>query len=601
MEQSVDPAAFHEPLIILVAAGVLVPLLQRAGISSVLAFILVGFGLGPYGLGALAPAAPWLSLITFTDTHTIGSVAQLGVVLLLFAIGLELTFERLIMMRRLVFGLGALQVALSGVILGVIAELISHRLAAAVVIGLGLAMSSTAVVAQVLSESRKLHAPVGRTSFAVLLFQDLSVVPVLFAIGILGQESPGVSAARLGAVIGQALLAILGTIGVGRILLRPLFRLVGQTNSPELFMAACLLVVIATGLVTAIAGLSMSLGALLAGLLLAETEYSRQVEVVIDPFKGLLLGVFLVSVGMSLNPHDLVSYPAAVLAAAVALIGVKLAIVVGLVRLFGSPFNLGLRAGLLLAPGGEFSFVVLSTAAALRLISEPEREWTVMLVALTMASIPLLHRLGVHIEDKPVIDPDLLVPASFGITPRVIVAGFGRVGQIVAAMLEVHDIAYVAVDRDVDNVSVHHRAGKPVYYGDITRIELLRLLGLETARALAVTLDNDRDVDALVRTARQEREDLLIISRARDARHAAHLYRIGASVAVPETIEASLQLCEALLVDIGIPMGPVIASIHEKRAELQALVKAMAPQAQVRQFGRRRLREAVRAEERSGV
>jgi CPA2 family monovalent cation:H+ antiporter-2 len=535
--------------------------------------------------------------ITISAPSSIEPIAQLGVVLALFMIGLELSFERLRVMRRLVFGLGSLQVALSTTVLAGAATLLGQSRISAMVIGLALAMSSTAVVLQVLSEEKRLTSATGRTSFAILLFRDLAVVPVLFVLGAFGPAKHAGSAAGLGLAIAQALLAIAAIVAFGRLRLRPLFRSVARTRSVELFIAACLLVVIATGLATATAGLSMAVGALISGLLLAETEYRRQVEVTIEPFKGLAVGVFLITVGMSLDIRIVGAHPLLIFGTAVGVVLLKLLVVAPLARAYGLTWENGLHIGLLLGPGGEFAFVIVSAATAESLLAPDAAGVVLLITALTMAAIPLLSRLGdqfaPHRAATTPVDPNILVPEVSDVLPRVIIAGFGRVGQTVGAMLHEHKMAYVAIDRDPDRV-IHQRAsGAPVYFGDMRQIALLRRLHLSNARALVVTLDDHTATDELVVAARAERGDLMIVAPARDADHAAHLYRIGASDAVPETIEASLQLSEAVLVDIGVSVGPVIASIHEKRASLQATIKAMAPGAEVRPLGRRRLRDRL--------
>jgi CPA2 family monovalent cation:H+ antiporter-2 len=362
-------------------------------------------------------------------------------------------------------------------------------------------------------------------------------------------------------------------------------------------MAACLLVVLACALATAAAGVSMALGALIGGLLLAGTEYRRQVEVTIEPFKGLLLGVFLISVGMGVDVARILASPMTILGGAVALVLLQVALIAPLARAFGVGWPAALEASLLLGPSGEFSFVILSVAVVGGLLPPDEAETALAVAALTMAAIPLLSRLArplARAARPRAADQAPPEPVPHAEQPRVVIAGFGRVGQVVAAMLEAHNIPYVALDRDPDRVARQREAGKPVYWGDMTQAALLHNLEFTAARALVITLDAPQQVDALVIAARAERSDLLIVARARDARHAAHLYRVGASDAVPETTEASLQLAEAVLVDVGIPMGPVIASIHQKREELQASIKAMAPEAEVREFGRRRLRDGVR-------
>jgi monovalent cation:H+ antiporter-2, CPA2 family len=569
-----------------------IPLFHRLRLSPVLGFMLVGVAVGPFGLAMLADRVPLLGAITLNRPETIAPIAELGISMMMFMIGLELSLERLRVMRRLVFGFGVLQFVLCAVAIAVIAYAFGAPPLLAVVAGPALSMSSTAVVVQVLSQEKRLGGPVGRASLGVLLLQDIAAVPVLFAISVFGAGG----GARTWALV-QAVVVVLGLIAAGRLVLRPLFRGVARTGSPELFVAACLLVILATGLATAMVGLPMELGSLIAGLLLAETEFRRQIEVTIDPFKGLLLGVFLISVGMSLDLADIAADASRVILGGVVLVALKLAIIACLARAFGVPWLTGLQAGLLLGPGGEFGFVILNLAHAEGLIGADVVRFPVVIAAATMACIPLLSALGRRMAWRaPVaraVDPALLLPQLDDAASRVIIAGFGRVGETVASLLERHSVAYVAVDSDADRIAAQRKVRRSVYWGDITQAELLHRLHLETARALVVTMGDHAASDRLVATARAARPDLLIVVRARDARHAAHLYAIGATDAVPETIEASLQLSEAVLVEIGVPMGPVIAAIHERRAELQAEIKAMAPQAEVRARGRRRLRDTL--------
>ncbi|HSZ92661.1 MAG TPA: cation:proton antiporter [Acetobacteraceae bacterium] len=574
------------------AAAIVIPLFHRLRLSPVLGFMLVGVAVGPFGLAMLADHLPLLGAITLNRPETIAPIAELGISMMMFMIGLELSLERLRVMRRLVFGFGLLQFVLCAVAIAGVAYALGAPPLLAVVAGPALSMSSTAVVVQVLSQEKRLGGPVGRTSLGVLLLQDIAAVPVLFAISVFGAGG----GARTWALV-QAVVVVLGLIAAGRLVLRPLFRGVARTGSPELFVAACLLVILATGLATAMVGLPMELGSLIAGLLLAETEFRRQIEVTIDPFKGLLLGVFLISVGMSLDLADIAGDASRVVLGGVVLVALKLAIVACLARAFGLRWLTGLQAGLLLGPGGEFGFVVLNLAHAEGLVGAGVVRFPMVIAAATMACIPLLSALGRrmarHASVARAVDPALLLPQLDDAASRVIIAGFGRVGETVASLLERHRVAYVAVDTDANRVAAQRNVRRTVYWGDITQAELLHRLHLETARALVVTMGDHAASDRLVATARAARPDLLIVVRARDARHAAHLYAIGATDAVPETIEASLQLSEAVLVEIGVPMGPVIAAIHERRAELQAEIKAMAPQAEVRARGRRRLRDTL--------
>jgi CPA2 family monovalent cation:H+ antiporter-2 len=597
MEANLDFTSYKAALIVLAAAGVVIPLFHRLKISPVLGFMLVGLVVGPFGLGAFADRHPWINAVTIAEPESIRAIADLGVVLLLFMIGLELSLERLWLMRRLVFGLGALQVVLSAAALAGAALLLGLKPVPAAAVGLALAMSSTAIVLQVLAEEKRIGTPAGRASFAILLFQDLAVVPVLFALGALDPESGAASLAGLAHALGHAALAVAGVAVLGRLVMRPLFRSVARTKSEELFVAACLLVVVATALATAAAGVSMALGALIGGLLLAGTEYRRQVEVTIAPFKGLLVGLFLMSIGMSLDLRTLSAHPAMVLGAAVGLVVLKSLIVGGLARCFRLSWTGGVEAGLLLGPGGEFGFVIVTVALAHQLLDDRTASLVLFVAALTMISTPLLSKLGARLAPRAAprpIDPGLLLPETHATAPSVILAGFGRVGQTVAALLEMHRVPYVAVDHDADRVTRQRKQGKPVYYGDMTRTEILRHLELDAARALVITLDDAGVAEALVAAARTEHAALVIVARARDGAHAARLYSAGATDAVPETIEASLQLAEAVLIDVGIAMGPVIASIHEKRSALQAEIKAMAPaHVEIRPLGRRRLRDAI--------
>lgn len=594
MAATIDPGTFKEALIILGSAAVVIPIFYRLKLSPVLGFLLVGMAVGPFGLGAFAAQYPALSWVTIPNHEDIELVAEFGVVFLMFMIGLELSFERLRTMRNFVFGLGSIQLLLSSLVLASLLLFAGLDLVPALIIGVALAMSSTAVVVQVLSEEKRLGTVVGRSSFAVLLFQDIAVVPVLFGVSMLALDIEGGVLGRFGLALSQAALAVVALIAGGRLLLRPLFRQVAKTRSPELFMAACLLVIMGTSLITAIAGLSAAMGALIAGLLLAETEYRRQVEVLIEPFKGLLVGVFLISVGMTLDLVQVAEQPFAVVFAAASLVALKALIVAPAARLFGLSWLTGIQAGLMLGAGGEFSFVLINLAMSENLVPAAAGEFALLTAAITMASIPLLSKLGKLLEQRMPAganDPVAQIAVPDDETPRVIIAGFGRVGEVVASMLDTHGVPYVAIDSDIRVVSKGRENGRQVFYGDMKSVDFLRRCHIGTARAVVITMDSRAAVDQVVAVARAERKDLQIIARAKDARHAAHLYRMGVSHAVPETIEASLQLSEAVLVDVGVAMGPVIASIHEKRSEFQAQIQEAAPEGVEIQIGRRRLRD----------
>jgi monovalent cation:H+ antiporter-2, CPA2 family len=578
MAAPVTPDSYKEIVLFLATAGVVVPLFHRLRVSPVLGFLGAGALLGPFGLGRLAETTPWLSWFTITKGEEIAHLAEFGVVFLMFMIGIELSWERLRTLRRLVFGLGSLQAIVSSLALGAVLVMLGFAPAAAGLVGVALALSSTAVVIPILAEQKRLNTPVGRASFSVLLFQDLAVAPVLFAIGVLGAGPSESFLTSLVLALGQAAIALAVLVGVGRLALRPLFHLVAATRSSELFMAAALLVVLATSLVAAWSGLSMALGAFIAGLLLAETEYRRAIEAMIDPFKGLLLGVFFVSVGMGLDVMRLTDAPGPILAGAVGLIGLKAALTFGLAWLLRLAPRVALETALLIGPSGEFAFVIIGSGMAAGLVPSALGQSGLVLTTVSMIVIPALARFGRRLGDrlegasrsKPAFEP----PPPSDDRSRVIVAGCGRVGRLVGEMLARHHVPYIAVDADPAVVAARRREGKPVYYGEAASPEFLRACGIATAKALVVTLDAPKAIEAVVAAARREQPDLTIVARARDARHATALYNLGVDDAVPEIVEASFQLAESVLVDVGVPMGLVIASIHERRDELRAALKS---------------------------
>ena len=566
---------YKEFLIVLGVAGLAVPLFLRLGVNAVLAFLIMGVLLSPDILGNLAHYVPVLSMFNIADPESLSHIADLGVVFLLFLIGLELSFERLNTMRRLVFGLGGLQVVLSLAAVAAAALLLGFDMRAALVAGAALSLSSTAIVVQLLSDSKRLGSQTGRLSFAILLMQDLAVIPLLLLVPILGQRSEGNVAVSVLLALLQAGVAVTIIIGVGRFLLRPLLRLVAHTGSSDLFMAATLLIAVGAAAAASLAGISMTLGAFIAGLMLAETEYRRAIEAVIEPFKGLLLGTFFLVVGLKLDLDTLFASPLYTLSVAASLIVIKSAIVYLLARLFRVNRGAALESALLLGPCGEFGFVIAGTALAHGLIDDPTSRNIMLLVTLTMIAIPLLAKIGAALTRS--IRQRAAAAAVQTVLPedseqRVIIAGFGRVGRLVASMLDEHKIPYLAVDADADLVARESKAGSRVYYGDAANAAFLKRCGLAEARALAVTMDNPVRVTEVVRVARALRDDLKIIARARDERHAQRLYAAGVTEAVPETIESSLQLGEALLVETGVPMGLAIASVHERRDGFRKLL-----------------------------
>jgi CPA2 family monovalent cation:H+ antiporter-2 len=588
MEGHISPSSYKDLVLFLATAGVVVPLFRRWRISPILGFLGAGVLLGPHGLGALTGRFPWLSYFTVDNAEELGQLGEFGVVFLLFMIGLELSWERLRLLRRYVFGMGALQVALCTAAIAAGAVAIGFDPTAAAAVGAALALSSTAVVMPILTERKRQHSLAGRTTFSILLFQDLAVAPILITLTVIGGQAGGLSP-KLLLTFAPAALGVLIILAFGRLLLRPMLRSVAKAKSEELFVAACLLVVVGAGLVSAISGLSMAIGAFIAGLLLAETEFRHEVEVTIEPFKGLLLGLFFLSVGINLDVSLLAAQPLRSVGSAAGLIVLNASVIWLLGRLFALPPRTAAEAALLLAGGGEFAFVILSAAMRSGVV-EPQAGQTVLVAStLSMMCIPLLAALGLRVGGRRTTPSELPAePADKAPVeaPKVLIVGYGRVGRLVGEMLRRHGISWVAAERDPRLVEQGRHAGEAIYFGDAVRPEFLKRCGLDEAAALVVTMDDSLGVETVVAVAREARPDITLIARARDARHAERLYELGATDAVPETVEASLQLSEALLVEIGVPMGLVIASIHERRDEFRkALNRPDAMGGRARRFG----------------
>lgn len=574
MTSPVDPSAYKEALIFLGTAGVVIPIFRKLGMSSILGFLIVGALIGPHMLGGLARTWPWLANFVFTESEQFAPLAELGVVFLLFLIGMELSFKRLLTMRRLVFGLGGLQMAVTTLVLTLIGLWLGLDSGAALIVGSVLSLSSTAIVVQLLSDAKRLGTHTGRASFSVLLFQDLAVVPILLLINVLGASETGFRFADILTAIAQALIAIIVIILVGRFLLKPLLRLVAAARSGDLFLATTLLIAVGAGYAASLAGLSMALGAFLAGLLLAETEFRHEIEAIIDPFKGLLLGAFFLLVGMNIDLKQVFSYPEVFILAAAALIVIKATLFWLIAGLFSLERGARIETALLLGPGGEFAFVAMSAAVAADVVTPIVSEALLIIVTLTMALIPLLDRLSRPLSRTfMAVAPHMPVEAPPAESEaRVIIAGFGRVGRLIGTMLEEHQIPYIAVDSDPVIVAKERKLGKPIYYGDAARPEFLRRCHIEHTQVIAVTMDQPKKVEDVTIAARAERADIKIIARARDDRHAMKLYGYGVTEAVPETIEASLQLGESVLVGAGVAMGLAIASVHEQRDVFRKLL-----------------------------
>lgn len=565
-------SGFSDALVILGAAGLVIPAFARFRISPVIGFILVGALVGPFGLGSLIKHQPWLYYFTISDPHSIEPFAEFGIILLLFSIGLELSFKRLWAMRTLVFGVGAAELIGSGAVLALVLYLTGLSTGGAIGLGLALALSSTALVIPIAGTT----SAVGRAAFAMLLFEDLALVPIIFGLGAMAPAAADAGWLSLVRTLGIGLV----TIGIlfigGRMILPKMFSQAARTKSPELFLAASLLAVIVASLATSAAGLSPIVGALIAGLLIAETEYHGEVEAITAPFKGLALGVFLITVGMRLDLGFVLANWASLLGASLLVMLVKTGVTMGLLKLSGSRMGTSAETGILMASPSETTLIVLGVAAAAGLIAPATAAFWTTVTAIGLTLTPVLAKIGQFISrliERRATSEDQPETAIDAAGPGTIVLGFGRVGRTVADMLKRHGLPYVGVDADVDNVNAARKEGYTVLFGDVTRSELVDGLNLGHAKALILTMDDPVLTVRLTRRVRGWVPDLPIITRARDANHAAELYKAGATDAVPETLESSLQLSEALLVDLGIAVGPVIASIHEERDKMRKAIK----------------------------
>jgi CPA2 family monovalent cation:H+ antiporter-2 len=588
MHGEFSTSGFSDALVILGAAGIVIPAFARLRISPVIGFILVGMIVGPSGLGSLADEFPLLRYFSIFNPRAVDPFAEFGIVLLLFAIGLELSFKRLLSMRNAVFRIGAAELLGGAILIGGGLYAFGQPAQSAVALGFALAMSSTALVLPIAGTT----SPVGRAALAMLLFEDLALVPLLFLFG----TAVAGAATGLLDVLWKGALVIACLLLIGRLLLPLLFAQAARTKSPELFLAFSLLVVILASLATGAVGLSPILGALIAGVLIAETEYRSEVEVVTAPFRGLALGIFLITVGMRIDFRHLAEIWPELLVALVAVLLVKALVTGALLRVSGSRVGVAAETGLLMASPSETTLILLGAAAATGVITQDTATFWQGVTAVGLTITPLLAKLG-RFAARRVDTQAGEVPEEDALKGRTVIFGFGRVGKMVADMLQEHGRSYVAVDSDIDNVIAGRQTGYSVLFGDVSRNELVEKLRLGNAAALVLTMDDPVLVARIARRVRAWTPDLAIIARARDTDHAARLYEAGVTDAVPETLEASLQLSEAVLVDIGVAMGPVIASIHEKRSQLRSEIMAQAELEAEPRLGRRRLRDAAQPSE----
>ena len=553
-------------LVILLCAAVLIVAICRViRLSPVIGYLAAGAAIGPYGLRLIS------------DVEGTTGIAEFGVIFLLFLIGLELSFERLRSMRKHVFEFGGAQLILTSSLFASLIMGFSDNIPEAIIIGGGLALSSTAIVLQVINEQGEKSSQVGRLSLAILILQDMAVIPLLVLVTLFGQHNQPLATVLTDAAF-KATAGLSVIFVAGYLLLRPLFRFIASLENTELFSATTLLVVFGVSQMTAAAGLSPALGAFIAGLLIAETEFKLQVEADVLPFKGLFLGLFFMTVGMSLNTATLQDHFLAILGMTFGLMLFKSVIIMALCRVFGFSLSTAIHSGLLLSQGGEFSFILFALAQSHHIINEQLEQMLLVVVTLSMALTPLVAALGkkmsLHLEKYAWSRPESMVEETLDLSQHVIVCGYGRVGHTVAQLLEVEHINYVAIDIDSVSVSKERKRGTPVYYGDTTRIHVLNALGITRARAVIVTHSDTRVALQTITTIREINREIPIIARAKNIVKVQKLESAGANLAIAEMYEVSLQLGGALLKSIGIADQEVTRIIDVFRAEDYAITRA---------------------------
>ncbi|MCZ6909204.1 MAG: monovalent cation:proton antiporter-2 (CPA2) family protein, partial [Rickettsia endosymbiont of Ixodes persulcatus] len=533
-------------IILLGTAVFIVAILRRFRLSPVLGYLIAGAAIGDHGL----------KIVTYDQTKLLG---ELGVVFLLFAIGLELSFERLKAMRRYVFGLGSLQVLTTAIVIAGAMVLIDGNSSAAIITGGGLALSSTALVMQVIEENRSQSTQIGRISLAILLLQDLAVVPLLVIVPLLAGNNKASLAAALGIALLKAVMALLTIFIVGRVLLRPVFSFISSesNNASELPISMTLLIVLSAAWATETFGLSLALGAFVAGVLVAETEFRLQAEESIYPFKSLFLGLFFMTVGMNIDALEMYEKISHIFTLSIALIGIKTLIITALCILFGFNKGVAFYSGLLLSQGGEFGFILFSLGKDSGILEESTANILLLLVTFTMALTPLLAALGKKIAEK--VDKgfsktptQMIELGARDLTNHIIIAGLGNTGKMVARVLEAEGVSYVILDLDDDRVKEELSNGLPVFKGDVSQADTLKALGTERAFAIILTMNNQVTIKKSLKTISGNYQDIPVVVKLKNLKNAREFYDLGATTIIPESYETGLQIGGTVLKHIGI-------------------------------------------------
>ncbi len=554
----------NQVAILLIAAVLAVALFKRLKLGSVLGYLAAGLVIGPWGIRLI------------TDVHSILHFSEFGVVLLLFLIGLELNPSRLWIMRRAVFGLGGAQVLATALTLGGLGIVLGAAPLPALIVGFGLALSSTAFVLPILAEKNQLATAHGNAAFAILLFQDLAVIPLLVVLPMLDNASAAAVPSSGFATGLRIVAALFGLVLAGRYLLKPIFKLIASSGNQEIMTALALLVVVGTSSIMHFVGLSMSLGAFLAGVLLAESEYRHELQADIEPFKGLLLGLFFMAVGMSANLGIIRDVPLRIVAVVIGFMSVKSLAIYGISRLFGHSTDSGRNIAAALSQGGEFAFVLFGIATAAKVMPQDTADFLIVAVTVSMVLTPLSFLFNEKVLSRFVKaqarrDFDVIGEQEH----PVVIVGFGRIGQIVGRLLRLRKIGFTALDSAPTHVDFIRKFGNMIYYGDATRLELLRAAHVDKAKILVVAIDDIVASVKVVELAQQHFPNVQIYARARNRQHAYQLLAMGVNRLVRETFESSLSLAEQVLLGMDIPADTVKETITKFASYDDAMMRSM--------------------------
>lgn len=558
-------------LIIFAIAGIFVPLFQRLKLSPVLGYLICGIVVGPYGAALFVDEIPFLSQFLISDISTVSLIGEIGIIFLMFMIGLELSFRRLMEMRSLVLGLGSLQIVINAIAIAIVVLLFDNSPLVSILVGISFSLSSTAIVMQLLAEQHQNNRPVGKISFSILLMQDLAVVPLLVVIGAMSIAD---SQTSLPFVLLKSLLIAVAVVGViyiaGTKLLRPLLGVLSISKSPEWLLSLAVFLAIGIATITHSAGLSAALGAFLAGLLIAETDFRHEIEVMINPVKSLLLGVFFLSVGMMMDLRAIENHPFWIPASVIGLFTLKTICTYLATLPFKIKRNKAIEASVRLAQAGEFAFLILGLSVAGGLIPKADQQFFLLVASLSMFFTPFFTKLSpVIIKFLPASatsdPPPEAANDKLSDDPKVLIAGYGRVGRLLGATLEARMIPYVAIENNFDQVKKLREKGHRVIYADSRKIDIWRHLNLDSVKVIVIAIDNAEASEMILKALRTEWPLIPIIARTHDTEHMEHLYALGATRAIPEILEASMKIATEILETIGVNEYDIECEIERSR------------------------------------